>query len=75
MAVLTRGNITLLAEKWERSGHGRPDCFQTHPQTLQERSGQKSADHDSLHMATRSRKGYWRMSQNEMVRYALNNRW
>jgi hypothetical protein len=27
-----------------------------------------------VHMATRSRKGYWRMSQNEIVRYALNNR-
>ena len=26
-------------------------------------------------MATRSRKGYWRMSQNELVRIALNNRW
>ncbi len=33
------------------------------------------ADPDTVHMATRSRKGYWRMSQNEMVRYALNNRW
>ena len=28
-----------------------------------------------MHMATRSRKGYWRMSQNEIVRFALNNRW
>lgn len=28
-----------------------------------------------VHMATRSRKGYWRMSQNEIVRFALNNRW
>jgi RNA-directed DNA polymerase len=28
-----------------------------------------------VHMATRSRKGYWRMSQNELVRIALNNRW
>jgi hypothetical protein len=26
-------------------------------------------------MATRGRKGYRRMSQNEIVRYALNNRW
>lgn len=33
------------------------------------------ADPDKVHMATRSRKGYWRMSQNEIVRYALNNRW
>ncbi len=28
-----------------------------------------------VHMASRSRKGYWRMSQNEIVRFALNNRW
>ncbi|MDX1680020.1 MAG: group II intron maturase-specific domain-containing protein [Akkermansiaceae bacterium] len=28
-----------------------------------------------VHMATRSRKGYWRMSQVETVRNALNNRW
>jgi RNA-directed DNA polymerase len=33
------------------------------------------ADPDTVHMATRSRKGYWRMSQNEIVRFALNNRW
>ena len=32
------------------------------------------ADPATVHMATRSRKGYWRMSQNEIVRYALNNR-
>ena len=28
-----------------------------------------------VHMAMLSRKGYWRMSQNELVRIALNNRW
>jgi hypothetical protein len=28
-----------------------------------------------VHMASRSRKGYWRMSQTEIVRFALNNRW
>jgi RNA-directed DNA polymerase len=33
------------------------------------------ADPGKVHMATRSRKGYWRMSQNEIVRFALNNRW
>ena len=27
-----------------------------------------------VHRATRSRKGYWRMTQNELVRIALNNR-
>ncbi|MFO0202951.1 MAG: reverse transcriptase domain-containing protein, partial [Alphaproteobacteria bacterium] len=33
------------------------------------------ADPSKVHMATRSRKGYWRMSQNEIVRNALNIRW
>jgi len=33
------------------------------------------ADPATVHKATRSRKGYWRMSQNEIVRFALNNRW
>ena len=33
------------------------------------------ADPKTVHMATRSRKGYWRMSQNEIVRFALNNCW
>jgi RNA-directed DNA polymerase len=33
------------------------------------------ADPETVHMATRSRKGYWRMSQNEIVRFALSNRW
>ena len=28
-----------------------------------------------VHMASRSRKGYWRMSEVEIVGYALNNRW
>ena len=27
-----------------------------------------------VHRASRSRKGYWRMSQNSLVRFALNNR-
>lgn len=33
------------------------------------------ADPETVQMATRSRKGYWRMSQNEIARFALNNRW
>jgi len=28
-----------------------------------------------VHMASSSRKGYWRISQNSLVRTALNNRW
>ena len=30
---------------------------------------------DRVHLASRSRKGYWRMSQVSIVRFALNNRW
>jgi RNA-directed DNA polymerase len=30
---------------------------------------------EEVHMATRSRKGYWRMSSNSLVQRALNNRW
>jgi RNA-directed DNA polymerase len=33
------------------------------------------ADPKEVHMATRSRKGYWRMSSNSIVQRALNNRW
>jgi hypothetical protein len=32
------------------------------------------ADPKEVHMATRSRKGYWRMSANSIVQRALNNR-
>lgn len=30
---------------------------------------------EEVHMATRSRKGYWRMSGNSFIQCALNNRW
>ena len=30
-------------------------------------------DPGGVHRASRSRKGYWRMSQNSLVRFALNN--
>jgi hypothetical protein len=35
------------------------------------------ADPATVHMATRSPevRDYWRMSQNEIVRFTLNNRW
>ncbi len=32
-------------------------------------------DPGKVHRASRSRKGYWRMSQNSLVRFALNNRY
>ena len=46
-----------------------------HPRTRRRHLLSLGADPATVHMATRSRKGYWRMSQNEIVRYALNNRW
>lgn len=45
------------------------------PRTRRQNLIALGADPGTVHMATRSRKGYWRMSQNEIVRYALNNRW
>ena len=33
------------------------------------------ANPKEVHLATRSRKGYWRMSANSIVQRALNNRW
>ena len=33
------------------------------------------ADPREVKLASRSRKGYWRMSQNSLVRMALSNRW
>ena len=33
------------------------------------------ANPKKVHMATRSRKGYWRMSCNKIVHQCLNNRW
>ena len=44
-----------------------------------ERGGATSSNSVStpkeVHRASRSRKGYWRMSQNSLVRFALNNRY
>jgi RNA-directed DNA polymerase len=46
-----------------------------HPRTRRRHLLALGADPNEVHRATRSRKGYWRMSQNEIVRFALNNRW
>ena len=35
----------------------------------------KGVDPKQVHMASQCRKGYWRASQIEIVRFALNNRW
>jgi hypothetical protein len=45
------------------------------PRTRRRKLLALGANPETVHKATRSRKGYWRMSQNEIVRYALNNRW
>ena len=47
---------------------GRPRTRRRHLLAL-------GADPEQVHMATRSRKGYWRMSANSIVQRALNNRW
>jgi len=33
------------------------------------------ANPDEVKLATRSRKGYWRMSSNRIVQQAMTNRW
>jgi hypothetical protein len=45
------------------------------PRTLRRNLLALGVNPNKVHLATRSRKGYWRMSQNELVRIALNNRW
>jgi hypothetical protein len=42
-----------------------------------ERRGHRFARYTALgvHMTTRSRKGYWRMSSNSILQRALTNRW
>jgi RNA-directed DNA polymerase len=45
------------------------------PRTRRRNLLKLGADPKKVHMATRSRKGYWRMSQNEIVRCALTDRW
>lgn len=30
---------------------------------------------EEVHRASRARKGHWRLSQNELVRWAMNNQW
>ena len=45
------------------------------PRTRRRNLIKLGADPDTVHMATRSRKGYWRMSANSIVHRALNNQW
>ena len=50
-------------------------AFWKQPRTRRRKLLALGANPETVHRATRSRKGYWRMSQNEIVRHALNNRW
>ena len=45
------------------------------PRTRRRRLIKLGANPDEVHMATRSRKGYWRMSANRIVQQALTNRY
>jgi RNA-directed DNA polymerase len=45
------------------------------PRTRRRNLLRLGADPEEVHMATRSRKGYWRMSSNSIVQAALSNAW
>ena len=45
------------------------------PRTRRRNLLKLGANPKKVHMATRSRKGYWRMSRNKIVHQCLNNRW
>ncbi|MDP3851725.1 MAG: reverse transcriptase domain-containing protein [Luteolibacter sp.] len=45
------------------------------PRTRRRNLLKLGANPKKVHMATRSRKGYWRMSRNKIVHQGLNNRW
>ena len=50
-------------KQWKRPGPRRRNLLKL------------GANPNKVHMATRSRKGYWRMSRNKIVHQCLNNRW
>jgi hypothetical protein len=66
------GEVVLLEARVKGFAHA---VAWKQPRTRRRHLLALGADPKTVHMATRSRKGYWRMSQNEIVRYALNNRW
>ena len=45
------------------------------PRTRRKKLMSLGIDRDEVKRASRSRKGHWRMSQNSLVRFALNNEW
>jgi hypothetical protein len=70
--------IKRLAE-WVRRGVRLCYCKQwkqwKQPRTRRRNLIALGIDPAEVHRASRSRKGYWRMSQMSLVRQALNNRW
>ena len=66
------GEVVLLEARVKGYAHA---VAWKQPRTRRRNLLALGADPKKVHMATRSRKGYWRMSQNEIVRYALNNCW
>ena len=54
---------SVVGKQWKRPGPRRRNLLKL------------GANPKKVHMATRSRKGYWRMSRNKIVHQCLNNRW
>ena len=54
---------SVRGKQWKRPGPRRRNLLKL------------GANPKKVHMATRSRKGYWRMSRNKIVQQCLTNRW
>ena len=62
---------------WGRLGRAQSDSPRAieKPRTRRRHLIRMGINPDRVHMASRSRKGYWRMSGNSLVQVALNNQW
>ena len=67
-ALLIRQSETLRARQGKDKQWGRP-------RTRRRRLLRLGIGLDEVHLASRSRKGHWRMSQNSLVHRAVNNEW
>ena len=75
-------SAVVLLETMERpKGTGRPQDGNgakrsgNQPRTRRRHLLALGIPREEVHMATRSRKGYWRMSGNSILQRALTNRW
>jgi len=66
------GEVVLLEARVKGFAHA---VAWKQPRTRRRNLLSLGADPATVHMASRCRKDYWRASQIEIVRYALNNRW